>query len=460
MAFLRDRSSTKEIQPVSSAGSFDTRSVPSSDGVRRSSLPDTDQADRYTPPERPVFFRPPRDSMLPQPRRSPLLTQSSPDTSPRSEPSLLSKAHHIRASLASLSRPSDAPPESKTVPRPLLLNSGSLFTPTSPGQSSPILLSASQSAPVLNRDQWDAVPLVKGQYLHKTTQSSASSLSPSDTWGRSPRFTSSEMESDSGIPSRIVPLNRKSVSPMAAGIRTPSRRPSSPASSATSSEKGFASPPTSAHLPAGDSRALANALNLNGMSSSQGDHEHRGVLLSTELSNHAVRRTQRKKAVRAWESEADDTSDSSLAHAPPKNARPRFTRRNTPNLSLLTRDNPHSEQKSVSPNSLAPENTHDHELVTTPKASSFDLSLTSGSRSPRRSWKHSVVDTEDRPKKTLSDAQDHWTKKPATDVPLRTRKVSGESRVRDSAAIEGDDEGYDDLLSAYESEENYRPTAF
>ena len=56
-------------------------------------------------------------------------------------------------------------------------------------------------------------------------------------------------------------------------------------------------------------------------------------------------------------------------------------------------------------------------------------------------------------------------KKILTDLPLRTRKVSGEGREgarssRDSAAIEGDDEGYDDLLSAYESEESSNVSAF
>jgi hypothetical protein len=67
-------------------------------------------------------------------------------------------------------------------------------------------------------------------------------------------------------------------------------------------------------------------------------------------------------------------------------------------------------------------------------------------------------DKDSRSTKNAPEGNDTWTRKNATE-PLRTRKVSGESKVRYSAAIEGDDEGYDDLLSAYESEESFRPTA-
>jgi hypothetical protein len=44
---------------------------------------------------------------------------------------------------------------------------------------------------------------------------------------------------------------------------------------------------------------------------------------------------------------------------------------------------------------------------------------------------------------------------------VRSKKTSGEGqpvrrRQRESAAVEGDDEGYDELLSAYESEEGQK----
>jgi hypothetical protein len=134
-----------------------------------------------------------------------------------------------------------------------------------------------------------------------------------------------------------------------------------------------------------------------------------------------------------------------------------------PNLNLRSRESSRSatvtEQKVASPNSLAPEYYQDHDIATTPKASTFNQSPNSGSRSPRRTRKYSGEESEGRSRKNIPDGNDVKLKKILTDVPSRNYKMTVEGREgakssRDSAAIEGDDEGYDDLLSAYESEGN------
>jgi len=124
-------------------------------------------------------------------------------------------------------------------------------------------------------------------------------------------------------------------------------------------------------------------------------------------------------------------------------------------LSLRTRETNHrptsvAEHKNVSPNSLAPpEWPEEQEIAMTPHAPEFGSTpsvfpnFSSHSPRPRRKTSGETVG--------------------------RSRKISGESVVRlsrssfhevretrDSAAEEGDDEGYDDILSAYESEEGSR----
>jgi len=68
------------------------------------------------------------------------------------------------------------------------------------------------------------------------------------------------------------------------------------------------------------------------------------------------------------------------------------------------------------------------------------------------------ADSDIRARRPSTDVHENRPRKTSTDIP-RTRKVSTDGkeagrRVRDSAPEEGYDEGYDDLLSAYESEEN------
>jgi hypothetical protein len=67
-------------------------------------------------------------------------------------------------------------------------------------------------------------------------------------------------------------------------------------------------------------------------------------------------------------------------------------------------------------------------------------------------------------RKNDTDGHEVRTRNNPVEGPPRIRTVSGEGkeaarRTRESAAIEGDDEGYDDLLSAYESEDGSKMSA-
>ena len=380
---------------------------------RPSSLPDINRTDAYSPPPRPAHFRQPRDSWLPQQPPDFSALPNSPQMSPLSD-SFLSKTHKIRASLASLSLSTSPPP--KSGPRPLLLNSSSLITHPPPSSD------YRPSSP--GRGQWAEVLRAAGQSGHRNSQSSLSSLSPSDALANG----------------RVVPLNRRFVSPMAAGYR--SGRPTSASSSGTSSDRGLLSPISNP----GDSlssTSTSRATILNGPIHQKNDGS------DGAQPEPPSRRMIRKKTPPLMQSEADDTSDS--FRQPITKSQRVKTRRYPPNLSLRNQDNSRpravAEQRTPSPNALAPEWPDDHDFAKTPKASSYDGSPVSSP--PRRS------------RKLSGDGSNGKPPPRPVDGPPRTRKVSGEGsqaprRTRESAAIEGDDEGYDDLLSAYESEEGSR----
>ena len=119
---------------------------------------------------------------------------------------------------------------------------------------------------------------------------------------------------------------------------------------------------------------------------------------------------------------------------------PRTHTSNSPNNSKLTVEWPVDE----------------HESILTPKATSFNPGNSpSHSRPLRRSRKVSGGDPT-RPGKSAADDPDERADKLPSGY--RTRKTFEGSRDtsrsrRESAGIEGDDEGYDELLSAYESED-------
>ncbi|KAJ7109261.1 regulator of Vps4 activity in the MVB pathway-domain-containing protein [Mycena epipterygia] len=381
---------------------------------RHASLPTMHRPEIYSPPSRPAFFRPPRDSVIgssPRPSSPP----ASPPWSPQSEGGFLSRTRNLQESFAALTRSQSPPlPPSKAGPRPLLLSSSTLIT--APPRSRPQSIS---EAGQLADGQWQHVPRGKGHNLQRDSQSSASSLSPLDAVGRGWKPNKSELNPDVNIPSRRVALNRRSVSPMAPISRI---RPTSGSSSGTSPDRGLRSPTVSS-----TPRGVQNAPEVtNGTTPS--DSNTLGLSLQSE-----------------------DTTDSEVPSISPRIRSKRYPSSRPTNI----RTEDLSKSKSVadqppSPQSLNvdwPEQPYDA-TVTTPKAATFDNASEGGRR---RS-------STDQGRKMSGDGNE-----------ARIRKVSGGSRSRkissgtikaagkknrDSAAEEGDDEGgYDELLSAYESED-------
>jgi hypothetical protein len=284
---------------------------------------------------------------------------------------------------------------------------------------------------------------LKRHHFHRESQSSASSLSPSDALIRNLRPAKSDWESDTTT-SRIVPLNRRAVSPMAPHYR----RPSSRASSASSD---IHSPPAKIKSQLHESSLIGAAVKGKSAILSETEPE------SSDATSYQVNAASRNPSPKSGDNVEDA---SSRTGAPSRSARVRTRRQmRPPNLQIP--DMPQTEvapepKSSGSSKGLQVEwPTENQDNVITPKATSFDSaeqpsSVPSGAtRSPRRSTSRKVSAdnniNEERPRK----------------ISTRTRKVSGETREatksrRKSAAEDGDDEGYDELLSAYESEDaNY-----
>lgn len=404
--------------------------------LKRSSLPIYDHTGAiYTPPPRPSFFRNPRDSFVPAEAAALMLSPS--ETSQKDDSfksdklsgGLLEKTRNLQSSLMSLARtPSPRPPPlttPKAAPRPLLLNSSSLITSYGSGKS--------RVTPPSNDggQDWADVMKLRNSHLHRDSMSSVSSLSPSDAIHRGQ--ARSEYDSDVST-SRIIPLNRRSVSPMALASKSYHSRPPSSTSTASSEQAVPATPAKDVSVERQDI--------IDVVSPKDEEVTPNGKADVPVLSEHTslTRKSYRKKPQPVL-ALPGDTSDSSVGDINSRAVRLR-SKRYPPRPSNLHIDNTTQmeDNKAASPSNLVvPWPSEDQETAATPRAASFDTSLPS---SPLKSPK----------------AKDE-----------RTRKVSGNSRHRklsssnregvrrsrsDSAAEDGDDEGYDDLLSAYESEEN------
>ncbi|KAJ7740722.1 regulator of Vps4 activity in the MVB pathway-domain-containing protein [Mycena maculata] len=374
---------------------------------RHASLPTMHRPEMYSPPSRPAFFHPPRDSVIGLSSR-PISPPTSPPWSPQSEGGFFNRTKNLQDSLAALTgSPAPLPPPAKSGPRPLLLGSSRITaTPRNRPES------VSERGQVAD-GQWQHVPRGKGHNLQRDSQSSASSLSPLDVVGRG----------DLNVPSRRVALNRRSVSPMAPISRI---RPTSGSSSSTSPDRGLLSPAVPSKLSEAQKIPEAVGVNTNGTTYA-GDSNMLGLSLTTE-----------------------ETTDS---EAPSPSPRIRSKRYPSRPANIRTEDL--SRPKAVgdvqpSPQSLSvdwPEQGHDA-AVTTPKATTFEEASPGGRR------KSSI----DQPRKMSGDGSDARIRKVSGGS--RSRKISSATikpagkRNRDSAAEEGDDEGgYDELLSAYESED-------
>ncbi|KIK59802.1 hypothetical protein GYMLUDRAFT_1003603 [Collybiopsis luxurians FD-317 M1] len=463
--------------------------------LRRTSVPVADRSGLYSPPARPAFFKPPRDTMMFSGKEPIIDTPSSPESSESG--GIIQKTRNLQASFAALTRGSEPTPlvtpqpKVKSGPRPLLLGSTSVTTPRS---DRPISRSEN-STPLDKRGisrQWNDVMHHRNQHtLNRDSLSSVSSLSPSDALTRG----KPDYDSDSPAPvSRKVALNRRSVSPMApqtlrtGSIPVSSKVPAVPhlrsgstphlsMSSSSSSSSGVAaltSPVVMSPLdfargpkspgwgqvripdspPVADDPAPARSP-VDGPIVSE---EH-SLEKSSSVEEPALGApSQSRKLTRKRTPPPGDTSDSAPELLPKRSTRVRTKRNGRPPNLRLQPSQPAMlpERINTSPGSLAVEWPQDEqELATTPKASSFDTNSASSPRSPRRSRK---VSTESpRQRKASGEGQESRQRKVSTEG--RTRKISDAKakRHRDSGADMGDDEGYDELLSAYESEDSARP---
>ncbi|KAF7295030.1 DUF292-domain-containing protein [Mycena indigotica] len=380
---------------------------------RHASLPIMGATENYSPPARPAFFRPPRDSFIGPPSPRPSSPPTSPPWSPQSEGGFLSRTRNLQESLSALTRKTPEPAP-KSGPRPLLLNSSSLVATTPRPQHQSRQESISEATQLLADPQWQHIPRGMGHSLRQDSisQSSTSSLSPLDVNGRGWKASKAELNQlnpDVNIPSRRVALNRRSISPMAPISRI------RPTSNGSSPDRILLSP--SAPAPETDSD-------------------------TTE----SVKLPPNKLGLTLQQSE--DTTDSERPVVSPIiSPRLRSKRYGSRPANIRTEDLALAKtivDQRPSPQTLNVEWPEQNETtVTTPKATTFEH----GSPiSPGRNRKMSGDGQEPRVRK-ISGGQ--RARKTSTGTIRATNRAK-----RESAAEEGDDEGgYDELLSAYESED-------
>ena len=380
---------------------------------------------------------------------------------PQSNKSLLEKT---RTLLSPRSPPSTSPP--KSAPRPLLLTS-TLVTSGQSGLKSHRNLKNKNSSNIPDPEEWADVMREKQHYICRDSLSSTSSLSPSDRYVRTPKSTTSDRESDTSS-SRIVSLNRRSVSPMAPNFRLARERMQSRTSSKSS---GFTSPPTLPHSPLQDSRKTSARIASTSESPSilqtypppsdpNGSRTTASHLRESDDSD-ATSNERPSSVIRL--TEAEDAELSIQASRVRSKRYPRL-----PNLSIPDGHKPHTsvEEKSLNPSQLTVEwPQHEIEADSTPRKSRFeseeDVPVSRKlSRSPQTLRKKlSTGELGHQRKVSVDTIRDFRQRKVSNSH--RPRKISTESREvpkssRDSSAEEGDDEGYDELLSAYESEDGPR----
>jgi hypothetical protein len=403
-----------------------------------------------------IFSPPPADPSIQKPQ----------ELSPPNNKGLMEKTKSL---ISMVSPPASA---TKSAPKPLLLNSSSSVVSGSKTSNGHPRSASAGDMSMPDTDEWADVMRLKRQHFHRDSQSSVSSLSPSDVFGRGLKSSKSDRDSDTGG-SRVVALNRRSISPMAPNFRVTPSRPSS-RNSSTSSDIHSPPPHTRSPLQLSSSQNyLPPILGLvthgssgqiitspPGTISTMASFGSRKSEDSDTTSNELLssKKPSRKKSIGPPDSE--DTLNSAPIGALGRSPRLRSKRHPRPaNLQIhdTQRSRISAEQKTSSPSNLTVEwPVDDQDNVTTPKAGSFDSDDSGTTKSPRRSRKISP-NGQDRLRKNSTEFEDERRTRKISTL-HRTRKVSTESRDvpkgrRESAAEEGDDEGYDDLLSAYESED-------
>jgi len=404
---------------------------------RRPSFPDTDPT--YTPPPRPPHFRPPRDSVFLDISKS-MSSPTSPTLSASSELSVSSTGSGRSISGG---------------PKPLLLTTSNLTSPTNEG-----------------RKVWN--------HIARDSVSSTSSISSADYMSK--RRTSSVSWDSDTTKSRVVPIRRGTgiVSPAAIGAKLNRSRPDSASSERSDylgtltgqpkpnvetraqpsiPEERSTNPPSPMQSPPPDTPSWASPIS-EGVRVQDAEPQ-RGSLILNDISedNAPIQSFLRKKTRSPTELMPEEApSDSSMGGARVRHSQRVKPRRQLPRLRTGTDES--GRTMTASPSTLRlPEWPHGVEEAPTPRASDFEIpfppSPPRSPRSPRQPRKPSG-DGEARRRKT--SAEDRESTKPRNvSGGGRARKVSGGSvrRNRESTSMEGDDEGYDDLLSAYESEEGH-----
>ena len=399
---------------------------------RRPQFLDTDPT--YTPPPRPSHFRPPRDSVFLDISKA-MSTPTSPTLSAGSELSATSTGSGRSISGG---------------PKPLLLSTSNLISPTN------------EAKKYLNHIARDSI-------------SSTSSISSTDYMSK--RRTSSVSWDSDTTKSRVVPLRRGTgnVSPAAIGAKLNRSRPDS-ASSERSDYLGMLPEQPESSIPIERSVSLPSPMQspppdtpswTSPTSESvrvQDAEPQRGSLILNDISedNAPIQSFLRRKTRSPTELLLEEApSDSPVGGARIRQSQRVKSRRQLPQLRTGTGDS--GRTMTTSPSTLRlPEWPHGAvvEEALTPRASDFEVTFPPSSprspRSPRRPRKLSG-DGEARPRKTSTEDQE-GTRPRKVSGGGRARKVSGGSvrRHRESSSMEGDDEGYDDLLSAYESEEGHQ----
>lgn len=422
----------------------------------------------YSPPARPAFFRPPRDSVM-FTGQSPL-SPSNGELSPRSDAGSISSGG-ILASFGIQQDQSKAA-RTRTGPRPLLLNSASLITNRSPGGTP--LSGASDKSMENNVRAMRTSPAQRD-----STSSSYSSFSPVHS-------RSATVDSDTGS-SRIVPL-RASRSPMARGVCrvTPTssttssppklhRRMNTETSTQLGSDDGGSSrgwkgvdlpdtPPTGPsppppQTPADATPSLNRGVRVKGSASRTSSPS---IVDTGDMSSDVDSRPVKSVYTLPRLSVGDDTSDSSATQAAQRSPHPKPKRVPSRLLTSRSKENIVAENGSAG-NTLTTGWSEEEDVdVTTPRAMTFQgdhpAPNSATPRNMRRMRKTSGDGSGDaRPRKLSGDGG--RVRKISTDGTSspRRRKLSSERDVtkhkRESSADEGDDEGYHDLLSAYESED-------
>jgi hypothetical protein len=403
------------------------------------------------------------------PRTSSSFSTHSPDlqVETSAEGSSLQSNKSLLEKTRSLLSPRSPPPLTpklipKSAPKPLLLTSTLVTSGQSSLKSHRNLIN---STTIPDPEEWADVMREKQHYIYRDSLSSTSSLSPSDRYVRTPKSTMSDRESDTGS-SRIVSLNRRSISPMAPHFKSARLQ-----SRASSKSSGFTSPPPLPPLPQSPLQenrktsariASVSPTILQTYPPLSDPNASRTTSGPKESDDSDATSNERPSSVIRL-TEAEDAELSIQASRVRSKRYPRL-----PNLSIPDGHIPHTsvEEKGLNSSQLTVEwPQHEIEVASTPRESRFESEehvpiSRKLSRSPQVLRKKlSTGELGHQRKVSVDTIRDYRQRKVSNGH--RPRKISTESREipksrRDSSAEEGDDEGYDELLSAYESEDGPR----